>query len=111
MPHCEVFHTLCRRFLHLDRPDFVDQLHVFLFLRPHALRHEHRGSKDWERELLLRATAVYALYKLHCASHHGQFGSRDPADAFRGYIRDASAGCSRLARTLDMVYQRPCASR
>ena len=79
--HCRVYHRLVFQLLHLPRPEPSMALASFLGL-----------ASEPPKQAALRALARYALYRTMNGSRHGAFRHADAGDAFRGHLRDATAG-------------------
>ena len=79
--HCRVYHDLSWRLLRLPRPAPAAALSTFLGLCGEA-----------PQQASLRSMARYALYRTLNGSRYGCFRPADAEDAFRGYLREASAG-------------------
>ena len=79
--HCRVYRDLSARLLRLPEPASSVALSTFLGL-----------SGEAPQQASLRALARYALYRTLNGSRHGSFRPAEAEEAFRGFLREASAG-------------------
>ena len=88
--HCNSFHGLCGRALHLAKPPFSSCLNDFLCLLPNiaGLPAALQDGDAFTAAVCLRALSVYGLARVHSACRHGTVQLRGVPDAFCAFIQE-----------------------
>ena len=106
---CECFHQLCRRHLGLSTPPRPQCLDDFLGVAPYlpALPALFPAAEARAACTVLRALAVFALYRVHGNARHGSWLPAELQEAFPAFVREAAQGHPKTLSFLALARRRP----
>ena len=105
--HCPCYHDQRQRLLGLGSPAAGHRLEDFLGIGPStALPHAGASTLSAPDVEVLRAIGIYAAYRAHLAVRHGLHTVGEFAEAYRGYVRDATRGHHHSAALVASTWRR-----